>query len=234
MTTLKERARALRLHGLIARWDEIAEADWLADLIDREEQERSARSLERRRAAAHIPAFTPLADFNWSWPRAIDAEAVTRLMALDFINERTNAVLIGGQGTGKTMIAANIAHQALVCGHTVRFANAPHLLARLASLDSRQLLLHHLTLIARPSLLVLDEIGYLTLDRHQGDLLYAIITRRYQRRSTLLTTSLGFAQWDHIFPSTSSIAGTVDRLVHNATIITIDGDSFRLGRKGGR
>ncbi len=234
MTTLQERARALGLAGLVSRWDEIADADRLADLINREEQERAQRSLKRRRAAARIPAFTPLADFDWSWPRAIDAEAVSRLMSLDFIDQRTNGVLIGGQGIGKTMIAATIAHQALVHGHTVRFANAPDLLARLAGLDSRQLLLHHLTLIARPRLLVLDEIGYLTLDRHQSDLLYAIITRRDQRRSTLLTTSLGFAQWDHIFPSTSAIAGTVDRLVHNATIITIDGDSFRLGHTGGR
>ena len=110
----------------------------------------------------------------------------------------------------------------------------PNCSPELASLDSRQLLLHHLTLIARPSLLVLDEIGYLTLDRHQGDLLYAIITRRYLRRSTLLTTSLRFAKWDHRFDFTSSIAGTVVRLVHNATIVTIDADSFRLGRKGGR
>ena len=234
MTTLKDRARALGLHGLISRWDEIADEDWLADLIAREELERSTRSFERRRAAAHIPAFSPLADFDWAWPRAIDAEAVTSLMTLDFIDERANAVLIGGQGTGKTMIAANIAHQALVHGHTVYFANAPDLLARLANLDSRQRLLHHLTLLARPRLLVLDEIGYLTLDRKQGDLLYAIVSRRYQRRSTMLATSLGFAQWDHIFPSTSSIAGTVDRLVHKATIVTIDGDSFRLGQKGGR
>ena len=150
MTTLRERARALGLVSLISRWDEVADADWLADLIDREEQERAQRRLRRRRAVAHIPAFTPLADFNWSWPRAIDAEAVRRLMTLDFIDERTNGVLIGGQGTGKTMIAANIAHQPLVHGHTVRFANAPDLLARLAGLDSRQLLLHHLTLIARP------------------------------------------------------------------------------------
>ncbi|MDE0031427.1 MAG: IS21-like element helper ATPase IstB [Deltaproteobacteria bacterium] len=232
MTALKARAGALGLHGLLARWGEIAEADWLEDLITHEERERRARSFERRRAAARLPAFTPLADFDWTWPRHIDREAVRTLMTLEFISRADNAVLVGGQGTGKTMIAANIAHQALLRGHTVRFETAPGLLADLAALDSRQALLHRLTVLARPRLLILDEIGYVHLDSRLADILYTIIARRYRRRSTLVTTSLGFGQWDRVFPSAAGIAAAVDRLTHKATVITIDGDSWRLRHSG--
>lgn len=232
MITLKDRARALGLHGLLARWGEVAEADWLEDLITNEEHERRARSFERRRAAARLPAFSPLADFDWTWPRDIDREAIGELMTLAFINRADNAVLVGGQGTGKTMIAANIAHQALLRGHTVRFEAAPSLLADLAALDSRQALLHRLTVLARPRLLVLDEIGYVRLDSRLADILYTIIARRYRRRSTLVTTSLGFAQWDRVFPGAAGIAAAVDRLTHKATIVAIDSDSWRLRHSG--
>ncbi len=230
MTTLKERARALRLHGLVERWDDVAQAGWLADLICGEEEARSVRSFERRRAHARLAPFTPLADFDWTWPRAIDRERVEALMRLAFIDEAKNAVIVGGQGTGKTMIAANIAHEALVMGHTVRFEKACDLLDNLAAISDRNALLKRLAMLARPRLLVLDDIGYVTLESRHADLLYAIITRRYQRRSIIVTTSLGFAQWDRVFPSASGIAGTVDRLVHNATVITIDSDSWRLRR----
>ena len=230
MNTLKERARALRLHGLIERWDDVAQASWLGDLISGEEQARSFRSFERRRKGARLPPFKPLADFDWTWPRSISRTCVEALMRLDFIEEANNAVIVGGQGTGKTMIAANVVHQALVKGSTVRFEKAPDLLENLAAISVHNELLKRLTMLARPRLLVLDEIGYVTLKNRHADLLYAIISRRYQRRSTVVTTSLGFAQWDRVFPSTSGIAGTVDRLVHNATIITIDSDSWRLKR----
>ena len=229
MTTLKERAWTLGLHGLIERWDDVAQASWLEDIISGEEQARSARSFERRRRSAHLPPFKPLADFDWTWPRAISRTDVEALMGLDFIDEARNAVIVGGQGTGKTMIAANIAHQALVEGTTVRFERAGDLLEELADISVRSDLLKRLTMLARPRMLVLDEIGYASFGNRHADLLHA--SRRYQQRTTMITTSLGFAQWDRVFPSTSGIAGTVDRLVHNATVITIDGDSWRLKRE---
>ena len=228
MTGLQERARALGLHGLIERWDDVANADWLEPLIASEEEVRSSRSYDRRRARARLPAFKPLADFDWTWPRSIDRPAIEALVRLDFIDSADNAVLVGGQGTGKTMIAVNIAHQALLHGHTVRFETAPDLLATLAEIDATSELRRRLAILARPRLLILDEIGYVTLDTRHADILYAIVARRYQTRSTLITTSLGFAQWDRIFPNAASIAATIDRLIHNATRVTIDSDSWRL------
>ena len=237
--TLKDRAAALRLHGLLDRWDDITGADragadrtgadWLEDMIAREEQARGRRSFERRSRGARLPAFRPLADFDWTWPRAIDRAAVERLMRLDFIAEANNAVLVGGQGTGKTMIAVNIAHQALVAGHTVRFEKADEMLPTLAAIPTRAELMRRITALCRPRLLVLDRIGYVTLNSRHADILFTIVARRYQKRSTLITTTLAFGQWDRVFPGAAAIAGTVDRLVHNATIITIDGESWRLG-----
>ena len=231
MTALRDRARALGLHGLIDRRDDVANADWLEELIVSEEQVRRTRSYERRRAEARLPAFKPLADFDWTWPRAISRANVEALMSLAFIERADNAVLVGGQGTGKTMIAANAAHQALLNGHTVRFEKATELLETLAETASRSELRRRLGILARPRLLVLDEIGYVTLESRHADILYAIVSRRYRHRSTLVTTSLGFAQWDRVFPSASGIAGTVDRLVHNATLVTIDSDSWRIRRE---
>lgn len=231
MSKLRDRAGALGLHGLVERWEDVAGADWLEELIAGEEQARGARSFERRRAEARLPAFKPLADFDWTWPRGISRSDVEALAGLAFIERMDNAALVGGQGTGKTMIAANIAHQALVHGHTVRFEKAPELLESLAEIADGSELRRRLALLARPRLLVLDEIGYEKLESRHADILYAIVSRRYQRRSTLIATTLGFAQWDRVFPGASSVAGTVDRLIHNATLVAIDGDSWRIRRE---
>ena len=192
---------------------------------------RRTRSYERRRAEARLPAFKLLADFDWTWPRAISRSRVDELMSLAFIERKDNAVLVGGPGTGKTMIAANVAHQALLHGHTVRVEQATELLDSLAQITSRGELRRRLGILARPRLLVLDEIGYVTLESRHADILYAIVSRRYRHRSTLVTTSLGFAQWDRVFSSASSVAGTVDRLVHNAVVITIDSKSWRISHE---
>ncbi|MCY4481171.1 MAG: ATP-binding protein, partial [Rhodospirillales bacterium] len=125
--SLMNRARALGLHGLLVHWGEITERDWLAELIAWEEEERRARSLKRRLADARLGQFKPLADFDWDWPRRCDRMAVEDLMALDFLKEAANLVLVGPNGVGKSTIAANIAHRAVLEGHTVRFATAASL-----------------------------------------------------------------------------------------------------------
>ena len=147
--SLMDRARALGLHGLIAHWDEVGECDWLTSLIAWEEEERRSRSLKRRLADARIGEFKPLADFNWDWPRRCDRMAVEDLMSLNFLNEAVNVVLVGPNGVGKSTIAANIAHRAVLAGHTVRFATAASLLGELATIDSDSLLQRKLRFYAR-------------------------------------------------------------------------------------
>ena len=234
MTGLKERAGALRLRGLLARWDEIADADWLPELIEHEERERSSRSLARRTAEAMLCRFSPLADFDWNWPRQCDRKAVNALMAADFAAEPANAVLVGPPGVGKTMIAANVASRALAAGATVRFENADKLLASLASIDDAALLERRLTRICRPKLLVLDELGYVGHDAREADILFHMISRRYRRRATIVTTIRPFAEWGQAFPGSACVAGLIDRLTHNARVVTIDADSWRLRETLGR
>ncbi len=225
--TLIDRARDLGLHGLLAHWDEIGEPDWLARLIAWEEDERRARSLRRRLGAARIGRFKPLADFDWEWPRRCDRMAVEDLMTLGFLDEAANVVLVGPNGVGKSTIAANIAHRAVLAGHTVRFATAASMLGELAAIDSDTLLQRKLRFYARQHLLVIDEVGYLSYSNRHADLLFNIVSSRSQLRSTIITTNRPFAEWGEAFPNASCVVALVDRLVHNAEIVAIDGDSYR-------
>ena len=224
---LMNRARALGLHGLIAHWDEVEDCDWLTMLIAWEEEERRARSLKRRLADARLGEFKPLADFNWDWPRSCDRMAVEDLMSLSFLNEAANVVLVGPNGVGKSTIAANIAHRAVLQGHTVRFATAASMLGELAALDSDTMLQRKLRFYARQHLLVIDEVGYLSYSNRHADLLFNIVSSRTRQNSTIITTNRPFSEWGEAFPNATCVVALVDRLVHNAEIIAIDGDSYR-------
>src|SRR5674476_250302 len=117
---LQQRAKALRLMGLLANWESIysdpARLGWTKDLLDWEDSDRSRRSLERRMRAAHVGRFKSFADFDWDWPAQCDRMAVQELMTLAFMDDATNVVLLGPNGVGKTMLSCNLAHQALVQG----------------------------------------------------------------------------------------------------------------------
>jgi DNA replication protein DnaC len=225
--SLHARAKALHLHGLLAHWPEAAAEDWVPKLVEWEEQERARRSLERRLQAAHIGRFKPLCDFDWNWPKRCDRAAIDALMSLDFLNEATNVVLVGGNGLGKSTIAKNIAHQALTNGHTVLFTTAGQLLGNLAALDSDSALRRRLRHYEAPRLLVIDEIGYLSYSNRHADLLFELVSRRYEKKSTVVTTNRAFVEWSDVFPNAACVVSLVDRLVHNSEIVVIDGDSYR-------
>ena len=225
--SLRDRARALYLHGLLTHWSEVATQPWLAPLIDWEERERARRSLERRLQEAHIGRFKPLCDFDWNWPKRCDRAAIETLMTLDFLKDATNVVLVGQNGTGKTMLAQNIAHQALIAGQTALFTTAGQLLGDLAALDSDSALRRRLHHYARPQLLAIDEVGYLSYSNRHADLMFELVSRRYQNKSTLITTNRSFTEWKEVFPNAACVVSLVDRLVHRAEIIVIEGESYR-------
>ena len=228
LDTQRVRAGALNLHGLLAHWTEVATEDWVTCLLGWEEQERARRSLERRLRTAHIGRFKPLCDFDWNWPKRCDRAAIDALMTLEFLNDATNVVLVGPNGIGKSMMAQNIAHQALIHGHTVLFATAGQLLGDLCALDSDSALRRRLRHYARPQLLAIDEVGYLSYSNRHADLMFELISRRYQNKSTLVTTNRQFAEWRDVFPNAACVVSLVDRLVHNAEIVSIEGESYRL------
>jgi DNA replication protein DnaC len=225
---LQQRAHALRLPGLLAHWDEVGHADWVARLIAWEEDERSRRSMERRLRGAGLGAFKPLADFDWNWPARCDRPAIEELMTLQFMTEAANAIIVGPNGLGKSTIARNLAYQALLAGHTVHFANASALLASLTALDSASTLERRLRHYARFDLLCIDEVGYLSYSNRAADLLFELTNRRYENKSSIITTNKPFSEWHEVFPSAACVVSLVDRLTHNAEVIALEGKSYRL------
>jgi DNA replication protein DnaC len=160
---LMARAKALKLYGLLAHGEEIAETGWIEALIRWEEEERAHRSRERRLGSAHLGRFRPLADFDWSWPKRCDRAAIEELMGLAFLQETANAILVGPNGVGKSTIARNIAYQAVLAGHTVLCTSAAQMLGELAAADGDNALRRRLALYARPRLLPIDlcaVVGY--------------------------------------------------------------------------
>jgi DNA replication protein DnaC len=226
---LHSRVQRLRLHGLLAHWDDVADKPWLAELCSYEENERQRRSLERRLRYACIGAFKPMADFDWSWPKKIDKDGALDLLSLGFVEEGVNAVMLGPNGVGKTMLIRNIAHQAVVRGHTVRFTTASDMLSDLAAQESSVALKRRLRRYCQPKLLCIDEVGYLSYDSRYADLFFEVVTRRYEGpRSIVLSTNKPFSEWSQVFPNAACVVTLVDRLLHRSEILSIEGDSFRL------
>lgn len=238
-TKTKDLADTLRALGLLRT------AEDLADFISRatrnrwsvpqilehitrvEAEDRSRRSVERRLTRSHLGRFKPMADFDWNWPKAIDREAVDRVLSLSFLERPENVVLVASQGLGKTMIAKNAAHAAILAGHTALFITASDLLLDLGKQEGGRALERRLAHYAQPAVLAIDEVGYLSYDNHAADLIFQIISRRYERRSTIVTTNLAFADWHTVFPNAACAVALIDRLTHRAEILAIEGESYR-------
>ena len=227
---LQQRALSMKLHGLLAHWDELSKDQlaWIPSLLQWEEVERTQRGLERRLSSAHIGRFKPLADFDWQWPTQCDKGAISALMGLEFINETSNIILIGPNGLGKSTVAQNITHEAVMQGHTALYVNAAEMLGDLASQDGDNALRRRLKYYAHPSLLVIDELGYLSYGDRHADLLFEIVNRRYEKKPIIVTTNKAFSEWASMFPNNGSVVSIVDRLVHHSEILVIEGESYRV------
>lgn len=228
---LRAQAVELRLHGLLAHWDELIgqpeSEQRVRQWLGWENVERAHRSLERRLRQAHLGSFKPLADFDWNWPKARDRTTIEELMGLQFMADASSVVLFGTNGVDKTMIALNIAHQAVLQGHTVLFTTAAQMLGELAAIDSDSALRRRLAHFATPDLLLIDEVDYLSYSNRHADMLFDLVSRRYLHKSTLVTTNRRFAEWGEVFPNAACVISLVDRLMHCAEVVRIDGDSYR-------
>jgi DNA replication protein DnaC len=220
-----EQIDALTSQAVAANWS----PQQLLERITRlESDDRSNRSLERRTKRSRLGRFKPMADFDWTWPKHIDRTLVEHLMRLDFIREARNVALLSAAGLGKSMIAQNLAHEALRAGHTVAFTTASQLLFDLSSRDSSAALDRRLRRYARVGLLVIDELGYLSYDPRNADLLFQLINLRYEKRSTVITSNLAFSNWGTVFPNAACATALVERVIHHCDIVTIEGESYRL------
>ncbi len=236
MTALADALRAIGLTHTAAELDDLValatKRRWSATQIlehitEAEQRERARRSLERRIGRSKLGGFKPLAEFDWSWPTHIDREAVEAAARLDFLADARNVVLVAPQGLGKTMIAQNIVHAALHAGHSALFITAAQMLLDLGAQESVRALDRRLRYYTSRPLLCIDEIGYLSYDARNADLLFQVVSRRYERKSLVLTTNLAFSDWPTIFPNAACTTALIDRVVHHAEIIAIEGDSYR-------
>lgn len=199
----------------------------LEELVRQEHAEREQRSLERRLRSARLGRFKPIDDFDWNWPTKIDRSAIERALSGTLIRDKENLILIAAQGLGKTMIARNIAHAAVLQGHSVLFTEASRMLLDLGAQDSSRALERRLRHYARPTLLCVDEVGYLSYDARAADLLFEVVSRRYEQKSLVITTNLAFRDWPSIFPNATCVTALVDRLTHHAEICLLEGESYR-------
>jgi len=208
----------------------------IEQLVRLELEETRKRSLESRikTSKVHSRKWRPMADFDWSWPKKIDRPAIERLFDLNFLSEPANVIFIGPSSLGKSMIARNLVHQAVTKGHQAMFIEASELLAELDDIDSARQLHAKMKYYARPKLLVIDEIGYLSFSARAGDLLFQLISQRYERTSTIVTTNVNFKEWGKIFPQAACVSALLERLLHNAEILTIEGDSYRMKESADR
>src|SRR5215813_13246236 len=184
------RATAEHLDDFIARatTKRLAPRALLEQIAAAEIADRATRNLQRLLKQARIGRFKSISDFDWDWPKKIDRELIERALTLDFISEARNLILLGANGLGKTMIAKNIIAAAVNAGYSAMFRTASDLLADLQC-DSPQTRRRKFSYYARPRILCIDEVGYLSYDSNAADLLYEIVNRRYERSSILITTN---------------------------------------------
>jgi len=234
---LRRALKALKLNYLVDSLDDlVAEATrsrWgprevLEIVAERELQEQRRRSVERRAKEARIGRFKPMTQFDWAWPSAIDRDQIERLLALDWIDRQENWILAAAQGLGKTMMAKNVAHLAVLAGHSVLVTTAAAMLLDLRQQDSPRALQSRLRRYTSPRLLVVDEVGYLSHDSASADLLFDVVSRRYETAPILLTTNLEFKHWPQHFPGAACVTAMIDRLTHHGEVVAIEGESYRL------
>ena len=185
--------------------------------------------MQARIKSARFPVLKTLEQFNWTWPKKINRLAVQNLFRLEFLAHKANVVFLGNVGVGKTHLATALGYAACLEGHSVLFAGAIEVINDLQAAQKNGAVKGALKKYLRPALLILDEVGYLPIDQKGADLLFQVISQRYERGSIALTTNKPFKQWASIFNNDSTIASAVlDRLLHHADTIVIEAASYRM------
>jgi len=202
---------------------------YLDELTKQEAKLRHDRMIERRIKMARFPVIKTLDEFNWSWPKKINQAQIRNLFRLKFIENNSNVIFIGPVGVGKTHIASALGYQACLKANTVLFTSAIDTVNNLIAAQHAGLLKQELKKYLKPSLLILDELGYLPIDKNGADLLFQIISERYERGAIVITTNRVFKEWPKIFNNDSTLTSALlDRLLHHTDAVVIEGKSYRM------
>ncbi|WP_024335898.1 IS21-like element helper ATPase IstB [Desulfotignum balticum] len=209
--------------------DNLHHIQYLSELVEQESNLRRDRSIQRRIKQARFPVIKTMDQFDWSWPKKINQAQVKNLFRLKCIEEKSNIVLIGSVGVGKSHIATALGYQACLKNHTVLFASAIDAVNNLIAAQHTGRLKQELKTYLKPSLLIMDELGYLPIDKNGADLLFQIISERYERGAIVITTNRVFKEWPEIFNNDSTLTSALlDRLLHHTEAVVIEGDSYRM------
>jgi len=223
---MQEHVEQLAAQAAENQW---SHAEFLGRLVEGECALRQDRARVRRIREARFPVLKTLDQFDFTWPSKINRPAIQNLFRLTFLREQANAILVGGVGLGKSHLAIALGYAACEAGFRVRFATAIDIVNALSAADKAGRLVQEMKKYTRPDLLVCDELGYLPIDKHGADLLFQIISQRYERGSIVLTTNKVFKQWSSIFNNDSTLASAIlDRLLHHAETVVLEGKSYRM------
>jgi len=201
----------------------------LAILIGVEQAARQQRAMERRLCQARLPKQKTLTEYDFSFPKRIPKAAILRLFDCDFIERYGCAVMIGTTGTGKSHLLTALGYAAVERGHSVRHTRAVDMINHLTTAQMNGMLGKALKTYVRPSLLLLDELGYLPIDKRGADLLFQVVAARYESGSIVISTNRPFREWGALFDVDNTLAtALIDRLMHHGEAIVIQGPSYRM------
>ena len=213
---------------------EAGEKQWshlgfLSRLVEGEAALRQDRARARRIHQARFPVLKTLDQFDFTWPTKINRLAIQDLFRLKFIEDKANAILVGGVGLGKSHLAIALGYAACLAGFRVRFTTAIDIVNALSAADQAGHLVQDLKKYTRPDLLVCDELGYLPIDQRGANLLFQVLSGRYERGAIVLTTNKIFKHWSSIFCNDATLTSAIlDRVVHHSQTIIIEGKSYRM------
>lgn len=236
--TLPEQLTYLNLPFALQHYDAVAQqaaqeqwshVQYLTRLIDGEAALRHDHATQRRIKQARFPVIKTLDQFNFTWPTKINRMKVQDFFRLRFIEEKANLFFIGGVGLGKTHLAIALGYAACLAGYRVLFTTAVGIVNHLALAHRTGRLNAEMKRYLKPELLVVDELGYVPIDKHGADLLFQIVSNRYERGAMILTSNTAFKQWPAIFNNDATLTSALlDRLLHHAETVVITGKSYRM------
>lgn len=202
--------------------------DYLGELLSGEAAAREDRRVQRCIKLARFPVLKTLDQFDWNWPAKINRPLIQNLFHLDFVAKHANVVFISGTGLGKSHLMTALGYAACRCRHSVLFTGAIDIINSLAAAQATGTVKQTLNHYIKPSVLCIDELGYLPIDKFGADGLFQIISQRYERGATLVTTNRIYKHWASIFNNDAVLTSALlDRLLHHADTVIIEGKSYR-------
>lgn len=230
-----ERLRLRRMGEVLNRLceeasrEDLSYLDFVDRLLEAERLARYERNVEIKTRLAGLPYQKTMADFDYSFQPSVDKKQLADLLTLRFVEQGENVVLLGPPGVGKTHIAVALAKEAIAKGYTAYFVTMQHLVDYLG--EGFEPVGTRMRVLLRPKLLVIDEVGYLPLDRKAANWFFELVSRRYERGSIVLTSNKSYGEWGSLFPEVAIASAILDRLLHHSTTINIRGESYRLKEK---